>query len=339
MPTFLTTSKMSPALAARIEASVTGRKLQPADAHRAPRTSSVRMRRFVSIARLVLVLTVAFAIYNFIVFRRESQRALVQARASLLESVRVQRESISAEDTQAVPRIETWLTQLSGPYEGDLVDAELRGPGKLAETLARPMVYVRGAVDALVSPQAVAAAARASTKDAVVVCLVDPPATRTEPALLDKVRIAYAGGRNVESRTTNVRPLNDAIMGLPFLQPEWAERVQASEDARELARLRADFERAPIEHAKQAARSTLLLAVIDEPGDGAGPTELDGERPHAVRVALVDLPSAKVLLRARHVVDPGWITPARKATYAVGLDSCALALDVREDVRRASGAP
>ena len=93
---------------------------------------------------------------------------------------------------------------------------------------------------------------------------------------------------------------------------------------------------APIARAKQAARSELLLVAIDEPGGADGPTELDGERPHPVRVALVDLVANKVLLRARHVVDPSGISPARRAMYAIGLDSCALALEVHEDVRSAA---
>jgi len=340
MPTLLTTSKMDPALAARIEASVTGQKTAHDDRlHPGPkvvRGRAATTRRLVSVARLVLVLTIVFCIYSLVAFRRESERALVQARASLLESVRVQGEALMPEDLTAISRAQTWLVRLSGPYEGDHVDPDLHAPGKLAETLSRPLVYVRGTTDALSRPEAIAAAAAASTKDALVLCLLAPPPSRAEPALLDKVRIAYAGGWNMESQTPNVRRLNDAVVGLPFLQPAWAERVRGAADAKEIARLRKDFERAPIERAKQAARSSLLLATIDEPGDGDDPTELDGERRHPVRVVLVDLASSNVLLRSRHVVDPGGLTPARKATYATGFDSCALALDVREDVRRAA---
>ena len=344
MPTFLTTSKMDPALAARIEASITGRKATPEEGLRSGakvvRRSAATTRRLVSIARLVLVVTIVFCTYSLLAFRRESERALVQARASLLETVRVQGESLTPEDLTAVSRAEAWLVRLTGPYEGDHVAPDLRAPGKLAETLSRPLVYVRGTTDELSRPETIGASAGASTKDALVLCLLDPPSSRAETAVLDKVRIAYAGGWNLESRTPNVRRLNDAIVGLPFLQPAWAERVRGAGDAKQVARLRTDFERAPIDRAKQAATSNLLLAAIDEPGNGAGPTELDGERVHPVRVVLVDLASSEVLLRSRHVVDPSWITAARKATYAIGFDSCALALDVRADVEHAAnGAP
>jgi len=328
MPTFLTTSKMDPALAARIEASVTGR--------RGTRRSAARTRRIVSLARLVLVFSVAFAVYAFVIGRRESRRALERARAALLESVRAQSASLAPEDHGTIARAESWLVSLSGAYEGDLVSSDLAAPGALAATLARPLVYVRGPTAALGSPTEIARAAAASTKDPLVLCLLEPPESRSEKALLDKVRVAYAGGWNLENRTPNVRRLDDAVVGLPFLLPPFAERVRAVDDAEELARIRAEFERAPIDRAKQAAAARLLLVALDEPGDGSGPTELDGERPHPVRVMLVDLAGSKVLLRSRHVVDPNAFAPARRATYAGGLDSCALALDVIDDVRRAA---
>lgn len=328
MPTFLTTSKMDPALAARVEASVTGRKGRA--------RSAVRSRRVVSLARLVVVLMIALGVYSVVSSRRERERALEQTRSSILESVRVQGESLAPEERAAAARIEGWLICLSGPYEGDLVDAVLRDPGDLAETLARPLVYVRGTTAALARPETIAEAASASTKDALVVCLLDPPSSRGEASVLEKVRIAYAGGSNLERRTPNVRPLEDALVGLPFLLPPWSDRVRGAEDARQLARLRADLERAPIERAKRAAKANLLLVAIDEPSEAAAPAELDGERRHPARVVLVDLSASKILLRSRHVVDPSWITPARRATYAMGLDSCVLALDVREAVATAS---
>jgi hypothetical protein len=80
----------------------------------------------------------------------------------------------------------------------------------------------------------------------------------------------------------------------------------------------------------------MLLMVMDESGDGKGPTELDGERPHDVRVALVDLASARMVLRLRRHVDPAWIGTAARSEHASGLDGCALAFDVREAARAPS---
>ena len=108
--------------------------------------------------------------------------------------------------------------------------------------------------------------------------------------------------------------------------------LEADADPNELIRLRRDFEKAPIDAAKQALRASVLVVAMDEPGDGVGPTELDGERAHAVRIALVDLAGARLLLRLRKLVDPTWISLAKKSDFASGLDSCGLAADVHEHV-------
>lgn len=332
MATFLTTSKMDPALAERIEASVRGRKGTGA------RRSAAQARRLVSIARVVLVLTAVFAVYSVVTGRRAAQRALERSRTALLESVRERSASLTRPEHEAEAfgaRVQPWLGRLSREYEGDLVAEELRAPNALATMLGRPSLYVRGTADALASSQ-LAVVAAASNKDALVLCLLEPPEARTEKAILDKVRVAYSGGWNLESRTANVRRVNDATVGLPFFSDAWSNKVRAAEDARELTRLKTELERAPIEQAKQAARASLLLVAIDEPGDGKGPTELDGERIHPVRVALVDLEAGKVLLRVRHGVNPAWVSADRRVMYASGFDSCALALDVHEDLRRAS---
>jgi hypothetical protein len=59
-----------------------------------------------------------------------------------------------------------------------------------------------------------------------------------------------------------------------------------------------------------------------------------------VRVGLVDLVADKLLLELRRYVDPAWISATARAEYAMGMDSCALAVDVHAAVaapRVASG--
>ncbi|MCW5831957.1 MAG: hypothetical protein KIS78_05840 [Labilithrix sp.] len=330
MPTFLTTSRMDPALAARVEASVRGRR----GAARARPRSSGRARRVVSILRVVVVLTVAAGIYNIVVGRRERARALEEARAALLEEASAASSSFSPEDREALARIESLLVRLSRERGGDFVADELKKPGALAATLERPLVYVRGASAALSETAQIGGAAAASTKDALLLCLLEPPASRSEKAVLDEVRVAYTGGANLESRTRNARRLDDLVVGLPFALPPWSEKVRSAADGEAIARLRAARARAPLARAREAARAELLLVAFDEPGDGGGPTELDGERAHPVRVVLVELASSRELLRLRRVVDPSWITPARRPTYASGLDACALAFDLHEEVQK-----
>jgi hypothetical protein len=191
---------------------------------------------------------------------------------------------------------------------------------------------VRGAVESFRSVARSNESALHSAKDAFVLCLLEPPSTRSEKSLLARTRIAYAGGFRMRNATRHVHRLAAAVVGLPFLAPQWAARVLAAEDERSLQRLKTSFEQAPLRAAKQAAKARLLLFAMDEPGNKAGLTELDGERAHAVRVGLVDLDTGKLLLRLRRPVDPSWLSASVRAEYAKGIDSCALALDVREAV-------
>ncbi len=325
MPTFLTTSRMAPALAARIEASVRGHRAGP------KRDLGPTV---VGLARLLLLAAVVGIVAWIIVAHRREMEAMERDRAALLDDLRQKSASLTPADRASVSRAETALLRAAAPYEGDFVSPELRAPGAFAAALARPLMYVRGPVDAFAERGAIAATAATSAKDALLLCLLEPPSgrARDEKTLLAKVHVAYAGGAPMEQATPSARRLHDAEAGLPFLLPPWAERVQRAPDPTALERLRRDLERAPLDAAKLAAKAGLLLFAMDEAGIGGGPTELDGERPHGVRVGLVDLASSTLLLRVRRGVDPAWISVAKRPDYATGLDACRLALDVHDAV-------
>lgn len=316
MPSFLVNRRMDPALADRVLATVRGRKPKPG--------SGVLVRRIVAMARVVLVLTAALAIYSGLTLRRAAQREVETARTRLLEKVQAEAATLEPQDRAALARAESWLTRLSGNYDGDVLGGD--------DLLARPMIYVRGPIASFGTSDAIADAAAASYKDALLLCLLEPPTGRSETELLVKVRLARSGAAAVEERTPTVRRLHDLVIGLPLLLPPWSERVRAATDGTELTRLRKELERAPLERAKQAARANVLLVAMDEPGEGNA--ELDGERPHDVRLALVDLTANQVALRVRRHVDPKWITPAKRPTAANDLDGCALAYDVREELKK-----
>lgn len=321
MATWLTTSKMDPALAARVEKSVRG-----------GRNASPVLRRLVGIARIGAVFALVFGVYTCVSGRRRDASALESRRSALLDTATARGADLTAEDRAAVARARRWIQPLAGHYEGDLVAASLRAPGALKTTLARPLLYVRGPIAAFDSESAVAESAATSRKDALVVCLLDPPPARTEKAVLEKVRVAYFGGTAFESATADVHRLHEAIVGLPYLEAAFADRIRQAPAEADLKRLAAELDKAPIDAGLKAARASLLLIALDEEGDGQGPTELDGERPHHVRVALVDLASSEVLLRARRHVDPKWISEDKRPTFAAGLDSCSLAYDLHAEL-------
>jgi hypothetical protein len=312
---------MSRALAARVEASVHGRRGK----HRPPSRSLG-----VSIVRVAVVAFVLLAVGAVVYARQSYRRQLEAARAALLETLRTKSAPLTDRDKTAVARDEAWLTRLAGFYEGDVVAPEVHDPAAFATTLARPAVYVRGALASFASAPGIANAASSSMKDPLLVCLLDPPATRTEKTLLAKVREVYGTALSSAPQAPSFSRLAAAEAGLPFLLPPFADRVRAAQDPDEIDRLARELARAPTDEARRAVKAGLLVAAMDEPGDGTGPTELDGERAHFVRVGIVDLAADKVLLRVRKHVDPGWISEAKRPQYAAGLDGCALAMDVRE---------
>ncbi|MEO6599957.1 MAG: hypothetical protein ABIQ16_08815 [Polyangiaceae bacterium] len=222
-------------------------------------------------------------------------------------------------------RVEGLVADAAGAYAGDWVTDELQGEEALAKTLGRQMVYLRGPLEGLGTPAGFKASAAESFKDAFCACLVDPPDARTERSLANKARAALSQRGSASSGIERMHPV---LASLPLLLPAWQARVRTA-DAAELSKLAALLSNAPIASAKRAMKAELLLLVIDEPGDTQGPTELDGERAHWVRVHLLDLVKATPLLRLRLRVDPGWISPNVRAAHAGGIDSCSLALDVR----------
>jgi hypothetical protein len=130
----------------------------------------------------------------------------------------------------------------------------------------------------------------------------------------------------------HVERLDPLLQALPLLEPAWKQRIQAADSDRALATYQKLFDAAPLRAAVRAAKARQLLAVMDEPGDPKAPAELDGERPHAVRVTLTEMESGNVRLRYRGNVDPSWISERTRAEYASGIDGCALALDLRNAV-------
>ena len=323
MPTFLTTRKMSPALAARVEASVRGRR---SSTETSPRTPLV-----VACVRLGLI-SLAVASMALVVSKIRRDRAqLERARFALIAEVSAQSASLTEDDTKITERLEPWLFRLAAAtYEGDLIADELRSPGAASVTLARPSVYLRGPIDTLTSSKGIEGAASDSVKDAFLLCLVDPPDSRAEKPLLAKARAAYS--KQLEALTPNVRRLHDAQIALPVLDAEFQERIRTAPDLTHIDLLRQVFEAAPVERGKRAAKAELLIALMDETGAATAPTELDGERAHDVRIALIDLPASKLLLRLRRHVDPSWIAAVTRPTFARGVDSCALGLDVHNSI-------
>jgi hypothetical protein len=319
--TFLATRKMEPALIARIERSIGA-------GARSARGKGVPVRLRTSLLRLTIAVTLTALASTALLARRRYQQEVSRARAALLDTVQANSTLVTADERSFMGRVEPWLLALAASYEGGVMADELRPAKAFDAVLARPSVYVRGPVSAFGTSTAIAQTAAASTRDTFLLCLLDPPASRAEKVVLSKVRAAYAGGANASEHG---RRLHDAEGGLKQILSPWEERIHGARELGDLDRLKAEVAKIPVAEAKRAAQAEVLIAAMDEP-DEAGAADLDGERAHHVRIAVVDLRASKVLLRARKRVDPNWLAASTRSSFASAVDGCALALDVRAGI-------
>jgi hypothetical protein len=304
MATLLTNRKMDPALRARVEKSISGRT--------SPEAAAARLR---AILRFASIIVFVVAVVWIAGKRRETGHALELQRAGVLDAFSSRTANVGEEDRGAIARDEAVLVRLAGPWEGDLATPT---------SIGRSIVYVRGPIESFTSAASIEKAAAASLDDAFARCFVDPPRSRSERDVLPKVRAIYTG-----PAAGKVERLADAYSARRVMSPAWQARVRAAQTEKELAALRSEVEHTPFERARSVWRAELLLVVMDEPGDANAPAELDGERPHEVRVALVDTKTGTPLLRMRKRVDPSAWSVGARPDYAAGLDACALAFDAR----------
>jgi hypothetical protein len=330
MPTLLVNPKMDPALAARVHASVTGRR---------HRTGVVRSTaRLVATVRFGVLLAIAGLVVAVLLQIRHDRTELADRRSTLLRAWNAQVSSFTPRDRSFLTNLQSLFARYSGTYPGDYVADELGTARGLAAALARPSVYVRGPIATLPTAEGLARAANDSGKDSLLVCLLAPPDSRSEKALLKTARMAMSGGPPVQALTPQVHRLLEAEVALPFVMPAWGERIRIAKDTHTLERLALALKEAPLTAAKRVLEAELVIAVFDEPSRSGAATELDGENTHYVRLAILELDSGRALLVMRRQVDPSWITPNRRSLYARELDGCKLALDVRDAVRSSPGA-
>jgi hypothetical protein len=323
MSSFLVTPKMSPELAARVEASVRGKHRHGARRLFVPRFS---------MAALLPVAAVLVVVGLTMVNRWVTHRALERDRSDLLERLANERASLPAGAATFLPSAQAWVARMAGAYEGDWVSLELRKTGALQAQWSRPALYLRADQSKLAKTDQLMEAASASVKDAVLLCISDPPDSRAAKAVLQKIR-----GANFAAVLPSVRRFHDAEAGLALLQPWWETKVRAADDLKALQSLRRELMRAPLEDGRHAANAELLVIVVDEapdvePNAEQGDPRRMEEHPHTIRVGMVDLRAQSMLLRLRRNIDPSTYAPSMLAAHARAITGCLVAMEVRDAV-------
>jgi hypothetical protein len=315
--TFLTTPAMSPALRARVERAVSTRARARHHAKSlglsrpfAEGSGKLRLARLFPF--LVAALLGALGLLSY----RADRRAVAAERAALLGALDERRAQLPAGHAGFVAMTDGLLGDAAREADpADVIAPALKGRAALDGWLRRPAAYVHLSLAAARGDaHALDEAARASSKDSFLVCLMQPPASSSERDLLAKVRGVYFGGAKVDEETANVRRLADAHVGLAAIGPSFEAATRASDELDALRKLRRTLDGAPVAEAARAAGAQLLVAVIDEAA--------------SARVLLVDLTSKSVLLRLRRRLEEPGTSPAATVRREE-LQGCALALAAR----------
>ncbi|MBK8257887.1 MAG: hypothetical protein IPK82_35120 [Polyangiaceae bacterium] len=317
MATFLTTSRMNPALRARVERSVSYRTRAKHNAGKLGMKGTFASAQRLRAARLVPFVTLLFVVGLGGAAYVHASRIIQDDRSTLLTTIAEHRAELPQGYQDFFARVDTFLDEISTKTPAsDWVDPELKEPGALDAWLGKKAVYVHAPMADLADSHRRDDAAAASDKDAFLYCLMNPPLAQSEKELLNSIRGVYFAGGKVDDETSNVRRLNRTRVGLSVLLPEFEARVQAAEEALALKKLRKDFEAAPTADAAKAAASEVLIAVADEPGS------------KHVRVSIVDLAGMKALVRLRLPIPA--VSGSMLATlHRTDLEGCTAALAVR----------
>lgn len=321
MATFLSNSRMDPALRARIQTSLRARSRH---ARLAPTA--------IAVLRVAAIGAIVVCVLWFVAQRQADRDALAAAKADVKAMLARHREKLPERGAKLVEVAQAHLLEAAGAYAGDFVAEDLDSVAALDELLKQPLVYVRGDLSTFESGQALGANIARSSPDSLVYCLLRPPEAKDEKALLKPVYASLA--KPPPPVLEGVARLYSAVAGLPVLEPAWTERIDAAEDRFTFRTVERLARAAPLDEALHAASAKTLLFVMDEPKHGDGPSELDGSNRHYVRVQLVDLESNSTQLRLRLLADPEWISDSKRVRYARPLLGCRVAFDLREAVSK-----
>lgn len=316
MPTFLVNSKMNPALRARVQRSLGGR------------SSAARLpARFIAVLRFASVGLLVIAVVGIFGVQRERAQELEAAKQKLLQRLDTEAKGLSPDDHLTVPRALDWLKRISEGVPTEFLQQGLGNADSAGKLLARRIAFVRADTKEVTTDGAREHAVAKTSRDGVARCLLDPPVSAKETDLLAHLRLTPEDSWSMAS---SVELLGAAMAGLPLFEPRWASQVKDADSIDQLGPLGDVIEHAPLVEAKRAAKVELALFVLDEPKEADVPVEIDGTHRHVVRVHLVDLRAEQELLRTRRVVDPAWISEAKRQRHAKGLVDCRLGFELRQ---------
>lgn len=289
----------------------------------------------------------------FVIYWRVMQGQVESAKSRVMAKQRAIAQTLGPKILPFRDKVEGWVAELAGPWEGNRVGGEL----SLRQLSARPGVYLRLRQANARNTQAVRKAATRSLRDGFTSCLfVDRRSSNLSEGKKCKTAGDCPAGQLCNE--WNVckpppRPFNMrlAYRALRVLSTDWTDELHEANSDLAVVAYDRDLEAVSKTDVPVAIellqRAEFFTAVIDEDPKGGLPKKLadsdesDEERlqrvPHPARVGVWDIKANKQLLRIRTEAG-GQLVPVGKrvssdphnlAAQARQANSCALALEVK----------
>jgi len=321
MPSFLLNERMNPELKRRVRLSLKSDLRERAGGQSARQGHwAVRAMMVLGVIGLASFLTVTY---------RQSRAELARERAQLLSAYQRQAAVFDAAFRARTEKVERLLAHAHEPYVGDWIDPGIRQAGALDALLAQPLSYVRGPIRGFLSDAERRQTSKEAGPEALIRCLVDPPASIKESELLRHLGRIYQPKRFVG----RFYDFENARGAFAFLDSGFEDEVRHADRMKQLLAQSRELREQKLGQAAEARQVRLFVSVFDEPKDRGAAADFDGEAVHYLRLSVLDLDTPRVWLRVRRQVDPQWISEKSRLAYSRELDSCRLAYELRQELR------
>lgn len=306
-----------------------------------------------------IVIFVAFGI----VYWNVSERQLQTARSEVMARQRAFKQELEPRIVPVRDKIEAWVMELAGQWQGEFVDTSLR----LERLSKTDGIYLRLLHADAGSAEDIRRGMQLSLHDGFTSCLFQRQEVYNAAEAKQCHNIAQCepgqicNDWNLCSPPTQPFNLRMMYRALRVLSPEWSDDLHQAADDYQVRVFSRDLDKAfrddvPIA-IEMVTRAKYFTAVLDEEPKGPlkGPTnsgdDLDRKElqvqlvPHGVRIGIWELESGKQVFRMRtdagaelmpigrsHVVD----SRVQEAQQRQA-NNCGIALDVKERIAAVSG--
>ena len=249
-------------------------------------------------------------------------------------------------------RIEAWVQELAGPWQGDRVDRS----ATLGVVQTAPGVYLRLRIDNAREAKRIRKAAEVSLHDGFVSCMFiragapDPSQGPPCKSPGDCAPGLLCNEYDVCSPPPKPYNMRLAYRALRILSTDWTDELHLSNNDLEVRLRERDLERVAHDDVPIAVQmfqtARYFTLVLDEDPKGGLPAPLDKKEteeqrvqraPHAARVAVWEFSSGRQLVRVRREVAARAVPVGERtaeqhseASQQRQVNSCALALAVKE---------